>query len=239
VFNGCDSLRRVYFLGVSIPRFSQNKLENCVAYYQQTTSQSDKDFLMTVFGSILLNNLICFGEDTKILTDKGYINIQDLKKGDNVKTLKDGFKSIKMIGSKVCLNYYDSSKPWNVIHKIEKCDINELTEDLYLTGMHPLLVSEEVYKKSLESGGLILKNPKKDDLYRLLSYNHVSSVPIKELKEIRIWNLVLESDSRIKNYGIYANGLLVESMKEFRYIKRSGLNDLDSSEYSLESMFSE
>ena len=32
--------------------------------------------------------IICFKEDSKILTDKGYIPIQDLRKGDLVKTLK-------------------------------------------------------------------------------------------------------------------------------------------------------
>jgi hypothetical protein len=46
------------------------------------------------------NNLVCFKENTKILTNEGYKPIQILKKGDLVKTLKDGFKSINMIGQR-------------------------------------------------------------------------------------------------------------------------------------------
>jgi len=182
VFNGCDSLIRVYFLGASIPRFSQNKLENCVAYYQGVTSGSDTDFLITVFGNIKLNNFVFFGEDTTIKTDNGYIKMKDLKNTNMV-------KEIKMIGCKTCIEYYNSLMLLDMIYNISK-DVNDLTEDLYLTGMYPLLVSKEVYNNSLASGGLILRNPKKDDLYRSVAYNHISSVPVTELTEITIWDLV-------------------------------------------------
>ena len=42
----------------------------------------------------------CFKEDTKILTDKGYKSIQDLRKGDLVKTLNQQYKAICMIGKR-------------------------------------------------------------------------------------------------------------------------------------------
>ena len=44
--------------------------------------------------------ITCFKEDTKILTDKGYKSIQDLRKGDLVKTLNHDYKAIDMIGKR-------------------------------------------------------------------------------------------------------------------------------------------
>jgi hypothetical protein len=45
-------------------------------------------------------SVICFKEDSRILTNKGYKKIQHLKKGDLVKTFRDGFKPIHQIGKK-------------------------------------------------------------------------------------------------------------------------------------------
>jgi len=42
--------------------------------------------------TVIADPIICFKENTKILTNKGYQLIQNLKKGDLVKTLKYGFK---------------------------------------------------------------------------------------------------------------------------------------------------
>jgi hypothetical protein len=47
-----------------------------------------------------LDQITCFKEDTKILTNTGYILIQDLRKGDLIKTSQNGFLPIDMIGKK-------------------------------------------------------------------------------------------------------------------------------------------
>jgi hypothetical protein len=41
--------------------------------------------------------VLCFKEGTKILTENGYILIENLRKGDCVQTLKDGLKKIEII----------------------------------------------------------------------------------------------------------------------------------------------
>jgi hypothetical protein len=53
----------------------------------------------------------CFKKDTKILTDKGYIPVQYLRKGDLVKTLKHEYKAIHMIGKKLLT--HDASQERN------------------------------------------------------------------------------------------------------------------------------
>lgn len=44
------------------------------------------------------SSLVCFKEDAKILTNNGYKLIQDLIKGDLVKTVNHGYKAINMMG---------------------------------------------------------------------------------------------------------------------------------------------
>jgi len=64
-------------------------------------------------GNVTINILpptpiTCFLEGSKILTDKGYIPIQDLRKGDLVKTLKHDYKAIDMIGKRdICQEHQE------------------------------------------------------------------------------------------------------------------------------------
>ena len=228
-FAGCSSLTRVYFLGTTIPTLSNifgPGIKQGTAYYQPGTSESDKTLLGLYFTNITSNSMLCFKEDTKILTEKGYIKIQELKMGDKVKTLRDGYKRITMIGKKKCLNYYEETNPSNSMYKISKNKVPELTEDLYLTGLHPVLVNEENKRNSKELRVLNWKRMT-DDMYRLLTYKNDNASAVKETEEVIIWNLVLYSKSSRKNYGIYANGLLTESMDEnaFKYFSGLSLED--------------
>jgi hypothetical protein len=63
----------------------------------------------TIYDTFNLNvNLACFKEDTKILTDKGYRCIQDLRKGDLIKIANDEYKPIFMIGYSKIYNSDDN-----------------------------------------------------------------------------------------------------------------------------------
>ena len=60
---------------------------------------------MTVIYKITLQLIsLCFNKDTLILTNKGYLKIQDLKKGDMVKIFNDGYKPIAIIGYQIIMN---------------------------------------------------------------------------------------------------------------------------------------
>jgi hypothetical protein len=63
-----------------------------------------------------------------------------------------------------------------------------------------------------------------DDKYRLLTCLDSRSELIEDEKEYTIYHFVLENDDYYMNYGVYANGLLVETsslryMKELSYMK--------------------
>jgi hypothetical protein len=63
-----------------------------------------------------------------------------------------------------------------------------------------------------------------DDKYRLLTCIDSRSEKIKEEKEYTIYHFALENNDYYMNYGVYANGLLVES-SSLRYMKElSGMN---------------
>ena len=168
------------------------------------------------------NDFPCFKEDTKILTDKGYIPIQDLRKGDLVKTLKNDFKPINMIGKR-CI--YHSASEKRVPEQLYICCSNEypeVFEDLILTGCHSILVenskdivnSEQIEKVKEVNGGIYLT----DDMLRLPSCVDLRSSVYSIPGTYTIYHLALDNEDYYMNYGIYANGLLVESCSK-RYLK--------------------
>jgi len=86
------------------------------------------------------NNMTCFNEDTKILTDNGYIPIQKLRKGSLVKTLKDGYKAINMIGKREIYHPSIKERIKDQLYKCSNSKYTEIFEDLIITGCHSILV---------------------------------------------------------------------------------------------------
>jgi hypothetical protein len=169
------------------------------------------------------NNITCFLYNSKILTDKGYQPIEDLRKGDLVQTFKHGLKAINMIGKK---------EIWNPVNKKERvkdqlylCNKDkfpELNEPLVITGCHSILVENSVEAVSLEqmekvkevNGGIYLT----DDKLRLPACVDVRTSVYEKEGLHTIYHLALDHDDYYMNYGIYANGLLVETCSK-RYLK--------------------
>jgi hypothetical protein len=160
----------------------------------------------------------CFKEGTKILTDKGYIPIENLRKGDLVKTVMNDYKPIYMIGKRVIYNH---ALPKRDKHQLYKCSHEkypEVFEDLIITGCHCVLVddfvNEEQKQKAIQvNGDLYVTNQK----YRLPAcVDERASVYEKE-GSFTIYHIALEHDNYYYNYGIYANGLLVETCSK-RYL---------------------
>jgi hypothetical protein len=169
----------------------------------------------------------CFKEDTKILTDKGYIPIQHLRKGNLIKTVKHGLLPINMIGKK---EIYHPSVQDRIKEQLYKCTNDkypEIFEDLIITGCHSILVDNFVSPEQKQLTSDIFKGEiyVTDDKYRLLACVDDRSSVYENPGNYTIYHLALENDNYYMNYGIYANGLLVETCSK-RYLKELSYMDL-------------
>jgi titin len=169
---------------------------------------------------------MCFLEGTKILCfnpetqQEEYRAIETLRKGSLVKTVDDGYKAIDMIGTSKIYNPGNSVRSKNRLYKCSKENYPSLTEDLFITGCHSILVkdiSEEERAELMDYQGKIYIT---DNHYRLIAAVDKRAEPHASEGVFNIWHMALENDNYYFNYGIYANGLLVETsslrmMKEF------------------------
>lgn len=161
----------------------------------------------------------CFKEDTKILTDKGYIPIQNLRKDDLVKTLLNDYKPIVMIGKREMFHLASNERIKDQLYKCSQIEYPEVFEDLIITGSHAILVdnfvSESQKEKVIEiNNDTYVTNNK----YRLPACVDDRASIYETPGEYTIYHLALEHDDYYSNYGIYANGLLVETCSK-RYLK--------------------
>jgi hypothetical protein len=165
----------------------------------------------------------CFMEGTKILClnaqmKEEYIPIENIRKGHLVKTSLNGFVPVCMIGHSVISNPGVNDRIKNRLYKCTKDNYPELFEDLYITGCHSILVdklSDSQLKTTKDELGDVFITDRK---YRLMAYLDHRSEPYTETGTYNIWHLALENNDYLMNYGIYANGLLVESTSK-RYMK--------------------
>lgn len=157
-------------------------------------------------------NVICFKEGSRILTHRGYKKIQHLRKGDLVKTFKDGFKPIYKIGKKEISHSPTSELSKEHLYKCSTTQYPELFEDLVLTGCHSLLVDkfedDEQRDQTRKINGGIYVTDKK---YRLPVCADPRASIYEKAGKYMVYHIALEHDDYYMNYGIYANGLLVES----------------------------
>jgi len=172
-------------------------------------------------------NISCFLESSKILTNKGYTPIEDLRKGDLVKTLKNDYLPIVLIGKSHIYNSGDLVRLKNRLYILPKQLFPSLTEDLVLTGSHSLLV-DGLYKEQIfEMGGSDGRLYKTDDKLRLFTCFEPRAIPYQEEGTFTIYHLALESDNDGINFGIWANGLLVETCSKLILRDFSGMEFIE------------
>ena len=229
-FENCNKLSAVFFYTNQIPinefgysggRVFNNIAPIATAYYVkgadltglQTTDWFDYYIQFSLFP--------CFKEDSLILTDKGYRRIQELRKGDLVKTLLNGFLKIDMIGKKEIVHkacVEDRIK--NQLYKCSHENFKEVFEPLVITGCHSILVDEFVSEEQKQKAIEINENRLciTDRKYRLPACVDERTTVYEIPGTYTIYHLALENPDYYMNYGIYANGLLVETCSR-RYLK--------------------
>jgi hypothetical protein len=165
----------------------------------------------------------CFKEDTLILClnedyQEEYLPIQTLRPGTLVKTFRNGFKPIDMIGTTKLYNPGNKLRSENRLYKCSTSNYQELFEDLYITGNHSILVesiTQEQREREIELVGDVYGT---DDKFRLMACIDERAEPYDKEGLFNIYHFALECDDCYMNYGIYANGLLVETTSK-RYMR--------------------
>jgi hypothetical protein len=166
----------------------------------------------------------CFKEGSKILTNIGYIPIEYLKKGDLVRTFRNDCVPIYMIGKRTIYHAANQERIKDQLYKCTKDKYPQVFEDLVITGCHSILVdefkddNEEEKAKEVYEGTIY----KTDDKYRLPACADDRTSVYETQGEYTVYHIALENNDYYMNYGIYANGLLVETCSK-RF-----LNDLSN-----------
>jgi len=84
-------------------------------------------------------------------------------------------------------------------------------EDLVLTGCHSILVDNITESQREQTEYLLGCIYVTDKKYRLIACLDTRTEPYAKEGLSNIWHLALEHEDICANYGIYANGLLVET----------------------------
>jgi len=159
--------------------------------------------------------VVCFLEGTQILCLKDdvetYMPIETMRAGTLVKTRLDGYKKVELIGKNVIVNPGHSDRIESRLYKLSPSQYSELHDDLFITGAHAVLVETITDKQREEltkQAGKIFITDKK---YRLMAMFDDRAEPWSEAGKYTIWHFALEHTNIVMNYGVYANGLLVET----------------------------
>ncbi len=177
----------------------------------------------TTPGAYYTPTALCLNHDTKILclTAEGdkYVPIQDLREGHFVKSYLHGYRKIQCIGKNTMIN-----KPtlWmQSMWKMEKTDTNGLIEDLITLGGHSLLVdtlSDEIVCKYKEHNWYDGTSPTIDNKLLLCAGLSGQFIQLTDTDIYTYYQLTLDNDGdKNKRFGIWANGVLVETPSETQY----------------------
>ena len=169
----------------------------------------------------------CFLENTKVLclvdNKEMYMPIQALRPGHLVKTSLDGYVAIYAIGTSKIFNPGDDKRSRNRLYVCSPDKYPELDEDLVMTGDHSILVNDitDCHRaKIMETYNQIMVTDRK---YRLMAFIDERTNPYQVEGIFDIWHLALENKDIYMNYGIYANGLLVETCSKRYLTEYSGM----------------
>jgi hypothetical protein len=166
------------------------------------------------------SDLTCFLQGTKITckdleTYKDIeVPIESIKKGMLVKTYKHGYVPVNITACRIMKNTNDYKREKNRLYKCSPVHYESLYEDLFITGCHSILedaITDKQYEVTQQLLGEFFIT---DGKCRLMAMCDPRAKPYSSNEECVIWHICLDHVDELMNYGIYANGLLVESCSE-------------------------
>lgn len=157
----------------------------------------------------------CFLEGSTILClvdgVEQYVPVEQLMNGTLVKTSLHGYKPVVLIGTGTIQNPGNNERTENRLYKCSTSKYPQLKEDLFITGCHSILefpITEKQKEDTIKHLGKVFVTDKK---YRLMACVDERAEPWNSSGTYTIWHFALENQDERMNYGVYANGLLVES----------------------------
>jgi len=140
----------------------------------------------------IYNAITCFGENTKIMCC--------------------------VVGTSKIHNLANNERYEERLYVCKKEKYPEVTEDLIITGCHSILVDNITEEQRANLMRVMKDIYVTDSKYRLIASLDERAEPYACEGIFNIYHFALENDSYYKNYGVFANGLLVESCSK-RYLK--------------------
>ena len=172
----------------------------------------------------------CFTKGTKILSlnedrREEYVSVENVCKGDLIKTQLHGFRPIENIDKLFVINKPDA--PRNSMYKILKQEDEDtkVFKDLTLMGEHSILVdklTDEQEREETSCYGDIYDIDGKFCNHCCLSKNFEK---ITEKKIYECFHITLHDDGDYdKGFGVWANGLLVETPCQNEFVEERYLD---------------
>ena len=167
----------------------------------------------------------CFNEGTKILglnnnLQEEYIPIENLRKGDLVKSYKHGYRKIDLIGKKPMIN--DPTDWYKCMYKMEKTEDNGLIEDLIITGGHSILVDKLEDLEEVQTIKLWKTTQMIDDKQLLLASVSKDFVKLENSDLYTYYHFTLDNNGNDnERFGVWANGILTETQSKSDFIKHN------------------
>ena len=169
----------------------------------------------------------CFLEGSTILCQvdgvEQYVPVENLRNGTLVKTSLHGYKKVVAVGKGSIQNPGDNARTENRLYRCSPSQYPVLKQDLYLTGCHSILEFPITEKQKEDTIAHLGKLFVTDNKYRLMACVDERAEPWNSEGTYTIYHFALENEDDGMNYGVYANGLLVETCAIRTLLQRSNM----------------
>jgi hypothetical protein len=181
--------------------------------------------IMEVLDNQPPNNVPCFNQGTKILclnkdSVEEYVPVENLRKGDLVKTYLHGYKKIKAIGVNRFVN--DPSTYRKCMYLMKKEKNAGLIEDLTVTGDHSILVDNMSFPERMELRRRFAREERIGSKKLVMSSISSKFEKKTDVSEYTYYHFCVEDDKGIhRKFGVWSNGILSEipSSSEFNLLE--------------------